>query len=656
MNHKGAVLLAAGIVLLLGQMLLLSTAAATPLLEGQTNSDKIRLGIEDEGRHVALSEDQVLIVGLETNPSTGYLWEVAEIDPTVVRWSQDGEPEFEWGSGQRGVGGKQLLRFKAMGDGVSTVKLVYHRPWQHDVPPRRTFTVQVQGVGPFTGANVPTATPVPSLSPAPVVMEETQATSAITGLALPTAFNWCDQGGCTPVKDQGECGTCWAFAAVGVLESLIRIKDGAVRDLSEQYLVSCNTDGWGCNGGLWAHDYHKDKIPPGEPEAGAVSEADFPYQAADLPCNPPHAHQQKITSWHYVGSGWGIPSVADIKQAIYDYGPVAVGICTGTAFDRYSSGVFDTDESSSCRPYATNHAVLLVGWDDSQGTWHLRNSWGTSWGESGYMHIKYGVSSVGEEANYVVYGGSPPPTPAPTGVPTPTHTPTPLHIRAAYYLPIVLKNSDGTVPTPQPSPTSAPTPSAVVNGDFESGQTGWLEYSWQGWDLIMPVQDLPNYVSPHSGKWAAWLGGDDFETSYIEQQVTVPATGPYLVYWHWIDSTDYCGYDFGGVVVNSSTVVDVYDLCAAEDTGGWVKHVVNLSAYKGQSVSLQLRAETDWSDSSSLFIDDVSFQSSASAGPNPSYPGDRDAVISKQGKPAPMASVGGPAGQRGEAPARLLDR
>ncbi len=192
-------------------------------------------------------------------------------------------------------------------------------------------------------------------------------------------------------------------------------------------------------------------------------------------------------------------------------------------------------------------------------------------------------------------------------------------------------------------------------GDFESGQTGWLEYSWQGCDLVVGAQELPNYVSPHSGKWAAWLGGDDFERSYIEQQVTVPANRPYLVYWHWVDSMDDCGYDFGGVVVDSYTVVDVYDLCAAEDTRGWVKHVVNLSAYKGQSVSLQVRAETDSSYSSSLFVDDVSFQSSASAGPNPSYPGDRDAVISKQDKPAPTGSAGGPAGQQGEAPTRLLD-
>ena len=83
---------------------------------------------------------------------------------------------------------------------------------------------------------------------------------------------------------------------------------------------------------------------------------------------------------------------------------------------------------------------------------------------------------------------------------------------------------------------------------------------------------------------------------------------PYLAYWHWIASEDSCGWDFGGVLVNG-TVVDVYDLCDSASTGGWVHHVVNLSAYAGQAVTFQIRVETDSSLNSNLFIDDVSFQS-----------------------------------------------
>ncbi|MGQ9628574.1 MAG: hypothetical protein ACUVV0_16920, partial [Anaerolineae bacterium] len=151
----------------------------------------------------------------------------------------------------------------------------------------------------------------------------------------------------------------------------------------------------------------------------------------------------------------------------------------------------------------------------------------------------------------------------------------------------------------------------LPNGDFEQGPTIWTEYSTHGWDLI--VTSFPGSVTPHSGSWAVWLGGDFNDISYIQQQVTVPSGCPYLAYWHWIASQDVCGYDFGGVIINGSTVVDVYDLCSSANTGGWVKHVVNLSAYAGQSVSLQIRAETDDSLNSNLFVDDVAFQASAAA-------------------------------------------
>jgi Zn-dependent metalloprotease len=165
-------------------------------------------------------------------------------------------------------------------------------------------------------------------------------------------------------------------------------------------------------------------------------------------------------------------------------------------------------------------------------------------------------------------------------------------------------------------------PSGVINGDFENGSTGWVEYSTHGADLI--VTGFPGSVTPHSGIWAVWLGGLSNEVSYIQQQVTVPPGSSYLTYWHWIASQDFCGYDFGGVLING-TVVDVYTLCASTNTGGWVKHVVNLSAYAGQSVSLQIRAETDSSLNSNLFVDDVSFQASASSvqgGPTLFDPGD----------------------------------
>ncbi|RLB04800.1 MAG: hypothetical protein DRG83_04005 [Deltaproteobacteria bacterium] len=223
-------------------------------------------------------------------------------------------------------------------------------------------------------------------------------------LAAPASWNWCDQGDCTLVKNQGSCGSCWAFATVGPLECNILIKDGVEVDLSEQYLVSCNADGWNCSGGWWAHDYHEWKYNDPEIEAGAVPEIEFPYVASDAPCGGPYSHPWKIADWGYIGDSASIPSVDAIKQAIMDYGPVAVAIHVGTAFHAYTGGIFNINE-----PGTVNHGVVLVGWDDSQGTngvWILRNSWGPGWGENGYMRIEYGTSQVGYAANYVVYSGT----------------------------------------------------------------------------------------------------------------------------------------------------------------------------------------------------------------------------------------------------------
>ena len=107
-----------------------------------------------------------------------------------------------------------------------------------------------------------------------------------------------------------------------------------------------------------------------------------------------------------------VPSVTAIKQAIATYGPISAAVCVGSQFQSYTGGVFSTDESASCGTSKVNHAIVLVGWDDNQGTWILRNSWGTWWGElaggttgseKGYMRIKYGISNVGYAANYVSY-------------------------------------------------------------------------------------------------------------------------------------------------------------------------------------------------------------------------------------------------------------
>ncbi|MBX7254013.1 MAG: DUF11 domain-containing protein, partial [Candidatus Promineofilum sp.] len=149
----------------------------------------------------------------------------------------------------------------------------------------------------------------------------------------------------------------------------------------------------------------------------------------------------------------------------------------------------------------------------------------------------------------------------------------------------------------------------LLNGNFESGPANWAEASSHGWPIILSNGDVDG-LPTHSGSWAAWLGGDDNEIAYIEQTVTVPADRPFLTYYHGIASQDSCGYDFGGVVLNDAVVVDQYDLCREASTPDWVLHAVNLSAYAGQDVALQIRVETDGSLNSNLFVDDVAFSAS----------------------------------------------
>jgi len=102
---------------------------------------EVRLGADDDGRQVELEAGQTLAIGLESNPTTGYTWEVAELDEHILR--QVGETEFEPESGAIGAGGVETLRFETVSAGQTALRLVYHRPWEKDVEPLATFSVQV---------------------------------------------------------------------------------------------------------------------------------------------------------------------------------------------------------------------------------------------------------------------------------------------------------------------------------------------------------------------------------------------------------------------------------------------------------------------------------------------------------------------------------
>ncbi len=171
-------------------------------------------------------------------------------------------------------------------------------------------------------------------------------------------------------------------------------------------------------------------------------------------------------------------------------------------------------------------------------------------------------------------------------------------VESVVYLPLAMR-AHGTTPV-----------IPLANGNFEAGQTGWIESSLQGWDIIVNT-DEPNMITPHGGSWAAWLGGDDDELATIRQSVQIPVDSSYLGYWYVVSSAETsCGSDVAWVKVNATTI-KTHNLCTSEVTAGWVKQVLNLSAYSGQTVMLEFGASTDASLVSSLFVDDVAFQTGA---------------------------------------------
>ncbi|MHC1783032.1 MAG: C1 family peptidase [Anaerolineaceae bacterium] len=298
---------------------------------------------------------------LESNPSTGYIWDITNIDSQYLVSNSESQSSPVVAS----VGSplRQTFYLQQVGDGQTILSASYRRPWEGTSATRK-LTIET-GYLPeqldLSNPNVETPVEPDLSSVAGNTSIETDGT--LVG-ALPTTFDWRNEGKVTSVKNQGSCGSCWAFATVGVMEAAILRQSGVTTDLSEQYLVSCNQDGYSCDGGWYAHDYHINRLGKNQSNPGAVLESDLPYSATNGTCTQAFNHSYRGSSWSYV-AGYPLPSVDSIKQAINDHGPVAVGVCSGSAFSAYRGGVFTTEEKNSACSGGINHAVVLTGWDDS---------------------------------------------------------------------------------------------------------------------------------------------------------------------------------------------------------------------------------------------------------------------------------------------------
>jgi C1A family cysteine protease len=220
-----------------------------------------------------------------------------------------------------------------------------------------------------------------------------------SGEPLPAKFDWREKGVVGPIRDQAQpvyCGSCWAHGTTAAFESAVAIKTGHLPDVSPQQLVSCRPSYGTCGGGDFAFGFYLQK--------GANYESDFPYTARNSACRNDAAQHEKATDWGYVGASNREPTTEELKRAILTYGPIAVTVSSSPSWRAYSGGVYNACDSRNI-----NHIVALVGWDDADQAWIVKNSHGTVWGEQGYMRSKYvdgrgrKCNGIGESAAFVVY-------------------------------------------------------------------------------------------------------------------------------------------------------------------------------------------------------------------------------------------------------------
>ncbi|KAI4874695.1 hypothetical protein NFI96_021608 [Prochilodus magdalenae] len=201
------------------------------------------------------------------------------------------------------------------------------------------------------------------------------------GAALPAAVNWTKEGYVTSVKNQNSCDCCWAFSAAEALEGQMFRKTGKLVPLSVQQLVDCS---WmqantGCGGGSVVNAF-KYLMQSG----GLQAEATYPYMSREGVCRfNPSKVSATCSDFKYVPNGDEIM----LQRAVVAVGPISAGIDTPGTFRLYQSGVYDEPKCSSS---IQTHAVLVVGYDtDCSGRqyWLVKNSWGTEWGEQGYIRM-----------------------------------------------------------------------------------------------------------------------------------------------------------------------------------------------------------------------------------------------------------------------------
>ncbi|XP_004501841.1 vignain [Cicer arietinum] len=225
---------------------------------------------------------------------------------------------------------------------------------------------------------------------------------------VPSSVDWRKKGAVTDVKDQGRCGSCWAFSTVVAVEGINQIKTNKLVSLSEQELIDCdNQENQGCNGGLMENAFEFIKKT-----GGITTESNYPYTANDGSCDSLKENSPAVS----IDGHETVPANDEdsLLKAVANQ-PVSVAIdAGGSDFQFYSEGVFSGDCGKEL-----NHGVAVVGYGttvDGTNYWIVRNSWGAEWGEQGYIRMKRNVSEkeglcgIAMEASYPIKHSSINPT------------------------------------------------------------------------------------------------------------------------------------------------------------------------------------------------------------------------------------------------------